>query len=218
MKIVVENCGKSFHRQWLYRGINYTFDVPGIGDSHSIALLGANGSGKSTLGLMLLGQVSPTEGSIYWLNDLNQKLNAAAIIRESILISPSLELPEELSLGEWYEFHDSLRGFTEGFSKKKLLELCNFTSSTLKKTLATFSSGMKQRVKLATGFFTQSSVLFLDEPLTNLDDKGIQLYEELIRNCTKSRLTIVASNRLDEYAFCKQKLKIVGGSLTEVIN
>ncbi len=216
MKIVVENCGKSFHRQWLYRGINYTFDVPSTGNSNSVALLGSNGSGKSTLGLMLLGQVSPTEGNIFWLNDLNQKLNAASIIRESILISPSLELPEELSLAEWYEFHDSLRGFSEGFSKEQLLELCNFTKSTLKKTLATFSSGMKQRVKLATGFFTQSSVLFLDEPLTNLDDKGIQLYEELIQKYTENRLIIVASNRLDEYAFCKQKLKISEGNLTEI--
>ncbi len=217
MKIIVENCGKSFHRQWLYRNINYTFEIPEKDNSTTIALLGSNGSGKSTFGLMLLGQISPTEGSITWLDNNNKKLSIAEIISQSILISPGLELPEELSLTEWFNFHSSLRGFSNNFNLSMLLEMCSFPNNTLTKSLGTFSSGMKQRVKLVTGFFTRSSVLFLDDPLSNLDDKGILLYQELVSKFTANRLIIVASNRTDEYEFCTNGIKIQNGGL-ETIN
>ena len=213
MKIIVENCGKSFHRHWLYRNINYTFEIPNLGKSKNIALLGSNGSGKSTFGLMLLGQIAPTEGSIIWKDDNNDTMSSSTVISSSILISPGLELPEELSLTEWYKLHNSLRGFTEGFTLPRLLELCSFPKTTLTKSLATFSSGMKQRVKLVTGFFTHSSLLFLDEPLSNLDDKGIDLYSELVKDNSRNRLIIVASNRTDEYAFCDTAMKIQNGGI-----
>ena len=95
--------------------------------------------------------------------------------------------------------------------------MCSFPNNTLTKSLGTFSSGMKQRVKLVTGFFTRSSVLFLDEPLSNLDDKGILLYQELVSKFTANRLIIVASNRTDEYEFCTNGIKIQNGGL-ETIN
>ncbi|MFM1792897.1 MAG: hypothetical protein RLZZ252_1251 [Bacteroidota bacterium] len=213
MKIIVENCGKSFHRNWLYRNINFTFEIPNLGESKNIALLGSNGSGKSTFGLMLLGQIAPTEGRIIWVNEEDKTMSTSAIIASSMLISPGLELPEELSLTEWYNLHNSLRGFNSGFTLTKLLELCSFPKATLTKSLATFSSGMKQRVKLVTGFFTPSSLLFLDEPLSNLDDRGIDLYAELVKDNSRNRLIIVASNRSDEYEFCDTAIKIQNGGI-----
>lgn len=213
MKIIVENCGKSFHRHWLYRDINFVFEIPNQGTSNKIALLGSNGSGKSTFGLMLIGQVIPTEGKITWIDDKNNNMSSSDIISSSILISPGLELPEELSLSEWYNLHNSLRGFSDSFNLSTLLNLCSFPKSTLSKSLATFSSGMKQRVKLVTGFFTRSSLLFLDEPLSNLDDKGILLFNDLVQSNSDNRLIIVASNRRDEYEFCNTAIKIQNGGI-----
>jgi len=213
MKIIVDNCGKSFHRQWLYRGLNFTFEVPEKTKTQSIALLGSNGSGKSTFGLMLLGQVSPTEGRIQWISDDNSLLSSSEIISNTFLISPALELPEELNLREWFDLHQSLRGFNPALKTEDLLDLCSFTKNTLDKSIATFSSGMKQRIKLVAGFYTQSRFLFLDEPLSNLDDKGIELYFHLVANCSMGKLLLVASNRSEEYPFCDTALKIKNNSL-----
>ncbi len=63
MKIVLKDCGKNYHRTWLFRNVNFEFEVlPG----NSLAVLGDNGSGKSTLTLLLTRQIEPTEGIIEW--------------------------------------------------------------------------------------------------------------------------------------------------------
>jgi len=67
---------------------------------------------------------------------------------------------------------------------------------------------MKQRVKLILAFLTQSSIILLDEPVTNLDDNGVEWYHQLVEKFSNNRLIIVASNRVDEYSFCKEKIYI----------
>jgi ATPase subunit of ABC transporter with duplicated ATPase domains len=67
---------------------------------------------------------------------------------------------------------------------------------------------MKQRLKLAQAFFSDTSTLLLDEPTTNLDEAGIQLYKSLIAAYTKERLVIVCSNDKNEYEFCGEVIKI----------
>ena len=63
IKVILENCGKNYHRAWLFRNVNFQLDVfPG----NSLAVLGDNGSGKSTFTLLLTHQIQPTEGSITW--------------------------------------------------------------------------------------------------------------------------------------------------------
>ena len=62
---------------------------------------------------------------------------------------------------------------------------------------------MKQRIKLAQAFFSDTPVVLLDEPTTNLDQSGIALYHELIGEYCSERLVIVSSNDALEYSFCK---------------
>lgn len=61
---------------------------------------------------------------------------------------------------------------------------------------------MYQRLKLATGIFTKSDVLFLDEPCTNLDQNSIQLYQEWVQQYTSEKIVIIASNQPYEYQMC----------------
>ena len=61
---------------------------------------------------------------------------------------------------------------------------------------------MKQRVKLAQAIFSDVPVVLLDEPTTNLDEEGIQLYKTLIENYCENRLVIISSNDKEEYSFC----------------
>ncbi len=71
------------------------------------------------------------------------------------------------------------------------------------KQIRYYSSGMKQRLKLAQAFFSDTPVLLLDEPTTNLDGPGITMYQELIQDFARERLVIVSSNDPVEYSFCK---------------
>ena len=68
---------------------------------------------------------------------------------------------------------------------------------------------MKQRVKLAQAFFSDTPLMLLDEPCTNLDAEGIALYTSLVRDYGQGRLIIVSSNDLQEYAFCEKRLNIL---------
>lgn len=76
------------------------------------------------------------------------------------------------------------------------------------KQIRYFSSGMKQRLKLAQAFFSQTAVLLLDEPTTNLDNKGIELYHQLIASYGEGRIIIVCSNDPQEYSFCQNIIPV----------
>ncbi|HMJ48733.1 MAG TPA: ATP-binding cassette domain-containing protein, partial [Ferruginibacter sp.] len=71
-----------------------------------------------------------------------------------------------------------------------------------------FSSGMKQRLKLVQAFFSNTPVLLLDEPTTNLDQEGVNLYMELIKEYSKNRLVIISSNTRQEYEFADECIKM----------
>jgi ABC-2 type transport system ATP-binding protein len=63
---------------------------------------------------------------------------------------------------------------------------------------------MKQRMKLAQAFFSDTPILLLDEPCSNLDEAGIELYQSLLASYTAQRLVFIASNDPMEYAGCTQ--------------
>jgi ATPase subunit of ABC transporter with duplicated ATPase domains len=62
---------------------------------------------------------------------------------------------------------------------------------------------MKQRLKLAQAFFSNTSVLLLDEPTTNLDKEGIEVYNNLWQTTSQNKLIIVSSNDKNEYVNCE---------------
>ncbi len=175
-KISLKNCGKNYHRTWLYRNID--LEIP-IEKGKSYAILGPNGAGKSTFTLMLCGQVFPTEGQLTWTNkdtiipenQWNQFYN---------LSSPAMEIPEEFTIEEWFDYHRKLKPFVQSFTLNELIEVCEFPQKIRNKPIMHYSSGMKQRIKLCLSFFGDQNISILDEPLTNLDKKGIELYNTLV--------------------------------------
>ena len=63
MVIELKEAGRRFNQEWIFRNINYTFQSGG-----KYAILGPNGSGKSTLLSVILGNLSPSEGSIRYID------------------------------------------------------------------------------------------------------------------------------------------------------
>lgn len=211
-KVHFSNCGKNYHNSWLFRNVNLELDLK-IGNSYGI--LGDNGSGKSTFLLMITGQVGPTEGA---LNFSRNGVDIPALELHNFYShsSPSMELPEELSLSDWFNFQNRIKPFQKDFSLDKLCEICQFTNKNKTKSILNYSSGMKQRLKLVLSFFTDVPICLLDEPLSNLDTKGINLFNHLIEEHSSKKAIVVASNREDEYYFTNTRLLISKKEINEV--
>lgn len=201
MKISLDQLSKRFQKHWIFKDISYNFN-----NSGSYALLGANGSGKSTLLRIIAGLQSPSKGTIKYEVD-GKPLPANAVFPYISFCAPGMEIIEELTLPEFLQFHFAFKKLLPGLDITQIIALCGLQQS-VHKPIADFSSGMKQRVKLAQAFFSDTPLILLDEPCTNLDQKGVEQYEHWVEQYTKNRLLIVASNDPKEYYFCKERLEI----------
>jgi len=201
MNITLQHISKRFQRYWIFKDINYSFSMPG-----AYALLGPNGSGKSTLLRIIAGMQSPSLGKVIYNN--KEKVVANNEVFTGISFSaPGMEIVEELTLREFLDFHFSFKPMLPGFTTDKIIELTGLKDAA-NKPVGDYSSGMKQRVKLAQAIFSDTPVLLLDEPCTNLDQQGIEQYREWMEQYGKDRLIIVASNDAREYFFCKEQIVI----------
>ena len=123
------------------------------------------------------------------------------------IAAPYLELVEEMTAKEMLHFHAQFKPLINSVSIDEILQTVGLQNAT-NKQIRYYSSGMKQRLKLAQAFFSNTPILLLDEPTTNLDADGIALYHQLISNYTKGKLVIVSSNDKQEYEFCEEVVRI----------
>lgn len=215
MKISLIDAGKRFNRDWIFRHFTYTFEA-----GQSYAITGPNGSGKSTLLQALSGGMYINEGTIeYKLTDGrwpekspptktdNGQLTTDNIYSHVSICAPYLEVIEEMTLTEFLNFHQGFKPFLAGVTTDSIITAIGLEKA-INKQIRYYSSGMKQRVKLAQCIFSDTSIVLLDEPCTNLDITGIELYHSLINTYCKDRLVVVSSNDEVEYQFCKQKVNM----------
>ncbi|MEL6556792.1 MAG: ABC transporter ATP-binding protein [Bacteroidota bacterium] len=200
-RITVEDLTKTFNKELIVRNFSYQFST-----GTTTAITGSNGSGKSTLLKLLSGIIVPNKGKITYEHQ-KKLIPDEKWFRHISFCSPAQELIEEFTLKEIVDFHLRFKKFEENFSKEDFYEIAYF-SEHINKKIALFSSGMKQRLKLALAMFTQSNVLFLDEPTTNMDLEGIKWYRENIIKIVPNRLVVIASNQKHEYEFCDQLISI----------
>lgn len=201
MKVSLTDAGKRFNRDWIFRHFNYNFE-----EGQSYAITGPNGSGKSTLLQALGGSMMINEGTIQLTVD-NCQLSIENIYRHVSICAPYLEVIEEMTLTEFLNFHHGFKPFLAGITPEKIISVLGLEKAEGKQ-IRYYSSGMKQRVKLAQAVFSDTAIVLLDEPCTNLDTAGIELYHRLIDDHCKNRLVVVSSNDEVEYKFCKEKINI----------
>lgn len=200
MNISLNNVGRRFNKEWIFKNINYEFNA-----GEKYAVLGPNGSGKSTLLSIVLGSLTTSEGKITYRQ--GQKIEVENIYQHVSFAAPYLDLVEEFTLQETIKFHFQFKNFANGFDAIKLLELLGLEKSQ-DKALKHFSSGMKQRTKLALACCAATPLLILDEPTSNLDAQGVAWYLSLIEQFASDRLVIVGSNQSHEYEFCRHHLNV----------
>jgi ABC-type multidrug transport system ATPase subunit len=202
MRIELKNAGRRFNQEWIYRKVDYLFEAP-----NRYAVLGPNGSGKSTLLSLLLGNLAASEGEIIYTDLNGQPIPVDQIYRYLSFAAPYLDLIEEFTLQETIDFHFQFKQVHPATTKHEILNLLGLKKSQ-DKPLKYFSSGMKQRTKLILACCSDTPMLFLDEPTSNLDVQGINWYQQLIEKFSDNRLVVVCSNQKNEYLFCNQVLEV----------
>jgi ABC-type multidrug transport system ATPase subunit len=200
MDITLKNVGRRFNKEWIFNNIDFNFTA-----DNKYAVLGPNGSGKSTLLSVLLGSLTPSEGEIKYYNP--NEIRVENIYQYISFAAPYLDLVEEFTLQETINFHFQFKAYAEGLNASSVLELLGLEKSQ-DKALKHFSSGMKQRTKLALACCTNTPILILDEPTSNLDTQGIDWYLNLVNEYTANKMIIIGSNQEHEYSFCSQRLNI----------
>lgn len=202
MRIELHQVGKRYQNEWIVKNISLELKEKG-----RYAVTGPNGSGKSTLLKMISGHLSPSKGKVsHFIKD--EKLDINEVYRQVSYAAPYIDLIEDLTLTEAIQFHQKFKPFLNKLKVKDIIELLGFKKSR-NKAIKYFSSGMKQRLKLALAICSDSSLLLLDEPTTNLDRQGVEWYLELIEAYRLERLIIVASNVEEDYKFCSDIISIL---------
>ncbi len=187
MQVSLADVGKRFNQKWIFKGLSFQFD-----SGLHYAVTGKNGSGKSTLLLITAGYLSPTRGKTQWLRQ-EKPIEAEKLHKYLTIASPYLELIEEFTLDETLKFHQKFKPFANGFNPGKLTELSGLAESR-HKPIRHFSSGMKQRLKLLLAIASDTPLVLLDEPCSNLDNDAVMWYQKLKEDMGTGRTFVIFSN------------------------
>ncbi|GGK64867.1 ATP-binding cassette domain-containing protein [Rufibacter glacialis] len=200
MQIKLSSLGKRFNYEWIFRNLSFEF-VSG----KAYAVLGHNGSGKSTLLSILSGFQLPSEGSVSYSSG-GKEIPVDELYRFLSLAAPYQDLLEEFTLEEMIQFHTRFKPL-RGISPSQLPDLLQLQAAR-HKLVRDFSSGMRQRLKLGLALYSETPLLLLDEPTTNLDQAGVAWYLEHLDRNRQNRLVLIGSNVPHEYSFCDEQLPI----------
>ncbi len=202
MEVILNDIAKHFGREVVFQGVTLT-----LATGSRTAILGPNGSGKSTMLQVIGGALIPTKGTI------EHHLNGSVVPQDGVyrnvsIAAPYLGLYEDLSLRQTITFHARFKPLREGISPDVLARIA-YLDHALEKTVLHFSSGMKQRLKLALAILSDTPLLLLDEPASNLDAQAVEWYRDLLRQHVEGRTLLVASNRqAAEHELCTTSIEV----------
>jgi ABC-type multidrug transport system ATPase subunit len=202
MEVKLSDISKHFGREVVFRGVSRS-----LASGSRTAILGPNGSGKSTLLQVIGGALVPTEGTI------EHRIHGRTIPQEEVyrhvsIAAPYLGLYEDLSLRQAVEFHARFKPLRAGLKPADVARIA-YLDQALEKPVLHFSSGMKQRLKLALAILSDTPLLLLDEPASNLDAEAIAWYRALLGDHLSGRTLLVASNRqAAEHDLCADSVEI----------
>ena len=198
-EITATDLTKRFNRHTLFRNLSFSLKT-----GTPVAITGPNGSGKSTLLQVMGGLQILTAGEItYHCDETLIKQNL--LYRNMSFVSPLSHPYEELT-----GYENILFAAGEGTGEEKIASFLKLFSLSghEHKLLRTYSSGMKQRVKLICALIKEAPILFLDEPATNLDQSGKEILYRYLQNISAGTLMVIATNEQEEQNLCKEVISL----------
>ena len=134
------------------------------------------------------------------------------------MAAPYAALIEDFTLQEAVAFQENFKNWAPDTNQSTVIEVLNFSAQNLNKPLKYFSSGMRQRVKLALAVLSDAPLLLLDEPTITLDTQGMDWFYQLLdkhRFCQNTngqavaRTVIVASNVESDFTTCRHHIDLM---------
>ncbi|SRR5260221_7575066 len=191
---------KNFNRQSIFKNVSFDF---AFGDS--IAITGRNGSGKSTLIKIIANVLNPTSGTLD-IKDDNAVVKKDDYYKYTGFVSPYLNLYDEFTGYENLEITSRIRGDSAENINDVLQQVGLYERKN--DLLRIYSSGMKQRLKLAFAVLHKPVILLLDEPTSNLDKDGITIVTEIAQAQKEKGILIIATNDEYEKSLCTKEINI----------
>jgi ABC-type multidrug transport system ATPase subunit len=202
MRIILTNVSKSFGREQVIRDLSHVFE-----SGSRTAILGPNGSGKSTLLQLAAGALIPTSGSVKH-EVKGTPIDQENVYRHVAIASPYLNLYEDLLLGEAIANHVRFKPLRNSITPIEAARIA-YLEEHWEKPVRNFSSGMKQRLKLALAILSDAPLLLLDEPASNLDAQATAWFQQLFTAHMDGRTLMVASNtQASETELCSARIDL----------
>ena len=186
-----------------------------VGEGEIIAVLGPNGAGKSTLIKILTGQMSPDggEAEVFGLNPSEESVKA----REKMGILPEREDPPSFLTGqEYFDFVSDVRD--SGIDSEDWIQRLNLEGKMGKQTRK-LSKGERQKLMIAQAFFHSPEIVFIDEPLVNLDPVIQEEAKKIFQEYTEDGGTVFLCTHVISLAeeICDRVLFLKDGEIKEEV-
>ena len=205
IRIVFSDLGKRYDQRVIFRGIEGEAEPGSV-----LVLTGPNGSGKSTLMSILCGLLRPSRGTVRYLDGRGEVVRSEWRLHLGV-VAPGMSVYEELTARENLAFFARVRGLKQdGASIDRLIERVGLDPERTTPVVG-YSTGMRQRLKIAQAMLPQPDVLFLDEPGSNLDPAGQDWLEVWVTACAAEGKTIVlATNDRREMEWGGERVELAG--------
>jgi ABC-2 type transport system ATP-binding protein len=189
---VLDKVGVRYGTQWALSGVSATFTAGAVG------LLGPNGAGKSTMLKALLGLIKPDNGRITVL-DLDVAV-APLDIRARVGYMPEndAQIPGMTAV-QFVAYCAELSGLPPADAMQRAHEVLYYVGlgEARYRNVETYSTGMKQRIKLAQALVHDPDLLLLDEPTNGMDPKGREEMLALVRDIAhKKHISLILSSHV----------------------
>jgi ABC-type multidrug transport system ATPase subunit len=202
--VISENLSKKYSGKTIFTGLNFR-----LNKGESAVITGRNGSGKSTLMKIISGLISPSSGKMKFIKN-DEELEREFIRTNIGFVSPYLNLYDELTALENLRLFSGLKSSSRNYDDEKLnsyLQLVGLYNRRHDEIKA-YSSGMKQKLKIAFSLLHEPAVLLMDEPRSNLDRDGISIIENIALKQKENGILIIATNDEDDLKLCDLKINI----------
>ncbi len=202
VQVQINNCSVKFDGKWIIKDFSHTFEPSG-----TYAITGKNGSGKSTLLKIIAAYLSPNDGTIKHTIH-GTYIEPEGLFRYVSFAAPYIATIEEFSLEEVISFQRNFKPYCRLLSNNDIVKYSGLADSR-NKPVKYFSSGMKQRAILMLAILSNTPLLLLDEPCSNLDMQARAWYADLLKEFGQNRTVIIASNHnREEYPDCNNLISL----------
>ena len=203
--ISIKNMNFSYTKEKFISDLN--IDIP---KSSSVGLIGPSGSGKTTIIKLILGLLSPQEGSIKISNQNYSHTDLGYMPQQYALY-------EELSVSENLEIFSNLNNISKKSEVKNrsndLLNLIEL-SDKAKELVHNLSGGMKQRLSMAIAMINNPQILLLDEPTVGIDPVLRESFWKHFKKLNENEITIlITSHVMDDAMKCDKVIFFIEGTI-----